>query len=204
MIHRRKTHPRTPTAASAVNSRSSYWRAARLCLLLAVAPLTAQMPATDPEPYRQAIHRIDFLVGEWRGEGWTMTGPNKREAFRSWEKVERRLGGAALLVEGRHFSMADSKDAVPAHHALATISWSERKQKYRFSSALFNRDGGEFQGFVDANGAFVWEISVPGRTMRYVIALDEKGRWSEDGSMSTDGGKNWFPFFHMTLEKIGE
>lgn len=177
-----------------------------VCLALlsgfASLPLTAQGPPSKPELYRAAIDRIDFLVGEWEGSGWIMVGPGQREAFDSWERVTEALGGSALLIEGRHYDQNAGEDAAPVHHALATVSWSEAEQKYRFVSSLYDRDGGSFEGLVDDQGRFVWQIEIPGRTMRYVIGLDDRGRWVEDGEISMDGGTNWFPFFHMTLERV--
>lgn len=195
-------------AFESFTSSWSFGRAPRTVPALAILlicqalPVHSQQPPPNPAPYIEAIDRIDFLVGEWRGEGWTITGPNQRETFSSWEKVEKKLDGAALLIEGLHYATRDTKQTTPVHHALATISWSERDQKYRFVSALSNRDGGTFSGFVNDDGAFVWEIALPERRMRYVISIDEQGRWSEDGSLTSDGGKNWFPFFHMRLSKI--
>lgn len=164
--------------------------------------LQAQMPTSKPETYRAAIDRVDFLVGEWKGEGWIMIGSGERETFDSWERVTEALGGSALLIEGKHFDQDAGESAAPVHHALATLSWSEATQKYRFVSSLYDRDGGSFDGWVDDEGRFVWQIEVPGRTMRYVIGLDEQGRWVEDGKISMDGGTNWFPFFHMTLAPV--
>ncbi len=177
--------------------------ASAVCLVQG-SPTLAQLPMGDPEPYRSAIDRIDFLVGEWEGSGWMAFGPDQREEFTSREIVEERLGGSVLLVEGIHRApAAEGSGERLVHHALATIGWSAAEQEYRFASTLYNRDGGTYRGWVDDDGAFVWQLEVAGRIMRYVIHIDAQGRWVEDGKISMDQGGNWFPFFHMTLERVG-
>lgn len=171
-------------------------------LALSSNHLAAQMPPSEPQVYRDALDRVDFLVGEWEGSGWIMMGPGQRETFRSWERVREMLDGSALLIEGKHFDSEAGDDAAPVHHALATLSWNQAEEKYRFVSSLYDRDGGTYEGWVDDEGRFVWQIEVPGRTMRYTIWLDEQGRWVEEGKISMDGGTNWFPFFGMTLDRV--
>ena len=78
-----------------------------------------------------------LLAGDWEGEGWVMAGPNARHEFRGTEKVESRLGGQVLLIEGRHFSKAAPDQKV--HDAIALISWDPTRKLYRFQGHVVGR-----------------------------------------------------------------
>jgi hypothetical protein len=160
----------------------------------------AQPPAPpDPTAQREAMARLGFLVGEWEGEGWISRGPDQRETFRSWERVQVKLGGTVLLVEGLHKAMEDGR---VVHDALAMISWHPEEGRYRVDSYLANGRGGVFPGELE-DGAFTWTPSVPGGPrIRYTFRLDEEGRWFETGEISTDG-QGWRQFFEMRLVKKG-
>ena len=56
-----------------------------------------------------------------------------------------------------------------------------------------------------ADGRLEWSMTIPQfGDVRYVIRLDDKGRWHETGEVSRDGGKQWRQFFEVTLEKSKE
>jgi len=74
--------------------------------LLAVAPHTARAqtataasPAAAVAAKREAMQRLAYMVGQWQGEGWIQMG-GPRITFRGGERVQSRLGGITLLVEG--------------------------------------------------------------------------------------------------------
>ncbi|HUS19820.1 MAG TPA: hypothetical protein VMZ25_09235, partial [Terriglobales bacterium] len=96
----------------------------RVLVLFAVLSLTttvfAQAPtAPDPVAQAQQVKKLDFIVGEWSGEGWMDLPGGVRETFTSWEKIQSKLDGVALLVEGLHKSKATGK---VVHQTLAVIS----------------------------------------------------------------------------------
>jgi hypothetical protein len=161
-----------------------------LSLLLLLAPVALAAP---PE-----MDAVSWLVGEWEGEGWTMTGPNERHEFRGTEKVESRLGGQVLVVEGRHF--AKQAPERPVHSALALISFDGIRKQYRFQAHATGRPALDATAKLE-QGVFIWTMETPGGVIRYRIRRTENGEWHESGERSA-GPDRWFPFFEMKMKRV--
>jgi hypothetical protein len=174
-------------------------RASMMCLLLLLQgpPSSSATLAAQKE----AMQKVAFLVGDWKGRGWMMMGPGRRAEFTSHETVESRLDGLVLIIEGVHESSDPARKGAIVHHALAELSWDAQQGAYQFRSHLATGEASDFPGKV-VEGAFVWIFQAgPAGTMRYTIKLDAQGRWNEIGERSTDG-QSWSQIFGMTLDKV--
>ena len=170
-----------------------------LSLLLAAAPAAAQAPDHSAAA-AEAMQRLAFLHGTWRGEGVTMMGPGQRESAAVLETARPRLDGAVLLVEGLGWKGTQgAADYQVVHQALGVVSYDERRGGW----AMRAYRGG---GWVDADvtvgdGEMVWAFDQPGAgRIRYTIRMDEQGRWHEVGDRSPDG-QRWHRFFEMRLTR---
>ena len=71
--------------------------------MLAPLPLVAQMPdAAGAAESCERAAALEWLVGEWAGDGWIMVQGAGRQTFTSSEVVESRLDGRLLLVACDH------------------------------------------------------------------------------------------------------
>lgn len=168
-------------------------------LLAFPALAAAQHAMPTPSPARlDAMRKIAFLEGAWKGEGWIQMGPQKT-TFRSSETVTRKFDGLVLLVEGRHTSGPAGSERV-VHDALGVFTSTDDGSGYSIHTWLANGRGGIHKGEWK-DGAFVWgmENAMQGK-VRYTIRLDAQGRWHETGESSRDGVA-WTQFFEMTLAK---
>jgi hypothetical protein len=165
----------------------------------------------DPTPQREAIRRLDFMVGEWTGESWFEMIPGQRQTLQSWELVRPMLGGTVLMVEGRH-SLAPGGAGAPAtkeaaepqvvHEAIAIVSFDPFARTFRFRSWLANGRDGAFEGKAGGR-SFTWSMRDPrGADIRHTLVVSEAGDWVEKGEMSEDGGETWRQFMEMQLRKI--
>lgn len=167
-------------------------------LLFSGALLAQAPPAPDPAAQAAEIKKLEFLVGEWSGEGWMDMPGGKRETFTSWEKVVKKVNGTALLVEGLHKSKATGE---VVHETLAMLTYDPGAKNYSFRTALANGRAGNFTGTVPSENVFVWGMNSPRSQIRYTIKLNDKGEWFEIGEFSPNG-ENWRKFFEMTLRKV--
>ena len=66
----------------------------RINLLLWVVALSVPLSAQNPTSAQlDAMKKLDFLVGQWKGEGWISFGPGQRRTFTQTETIEPKLGG---------------------------------------------------------------------------------------------------------------
>ena len=148
------------------------------------------------------MRKLDFLAGEWKGEGWFQMGPGKPETYLQFERVTPKAGGKALLIEGLgNRKMPDGSAGEVVHEALALLGYDEAAKKYRFSTVTAQR-GAALPWFeVTGTNAAQWGLDVPQGKMRYTISLSETGEWVEYGEFSRDGEK-WMKFMEMKLKKV--
>lgn len=144
------------------------------------------------------MSKLDWLVGEWKGEATARMGPGKPETIAQVEKVTPRAGGKVLLVEG----LGRNPAGEVVHDAIAFISWDEQKKTYRFVGHVAKQPSVDTTLDMTAPNTFVWSLDTPnGGKMRFTIRQTDKGEWNEIGEYSPDGGTKWFKSLDMTLTK---
>jgi len=155
----------------------------------------AQMPEMSEE-HRQALKELDFMAGKWAGSGWMFIQGGKRVTFEQTEDIQWKAGKAALAIEGKGHS-----EGKVIHDAFAVITYDPQRKAYDFNSVLASGMGGKFAARISAENTFEWTMEVPGRTITYIITLNDKGQWYEKGMVKMGEGQA-FQFFEMTLEKV--
>lgn len=169
-------------------------------LVLLVCFLNTNLFSQSNQTTRDQMEKLDFMIGEWEGEGWIQMGAGNRSHFKGLENVQKKVGGKALLVEGIHKALnPDQSVGRIVHEALGVISWDQKAQKYRFQSNLTTGQYTMAEGNI-IDGAFVWGFRQGDMDMRFTIKLNEQGEWSEKGETSQDG-KSWSQFFQMTMHR---
>ena len=171
-----------------------------LLLTAAAGSSPGQPPA--PAAQREAMKKLDFLAGQWKGEGWMEFAPGQRRTFKGTEVVQSKLDGLLLAVEGLHRGrVGDKGEEAVVHNAFALVSYDDKAKRYRFQ-AFTSRGNYEDAEAKVSEGQLVWGMKVPQfGDVRYTIKLDDKGRWFEIGEVSRDG-KTWQQFFEMTLQRV--
>ena len=166
-----------------------------LLFVVATFSLCAQSQS-DTAAQVAEMKKVGFLEGVWKGGGWLVMGPGKREEFVQTERVEYRLGGLVLEIEG----VGRKASGEVVHHALATIAFDADLKTCHFRAY-------DLQGhFIDAPcrllqvGVFQWSLELPRGQTRYTLQLNAAGQWYEVGEFSMDG-KEWRKTFEMTLDK---
>lgn len=162
-----------------------------LALVLAVLCFAQDAPVLS-----EKMKPLEFLVGEWKGEGWMMTRLGKTESL-SFEKVTPKAGGTVLMIEGLG---KDKTSGNETHNAFGILRFDQTTQKYKLTSYLSNGQSGEFEATV-GDRTISWEIESEQRHVRYTMKIDEEGRWHEIGEINL-GNDKWMQFLEMTLSRV--
>lgn len=166
---------------------------------LVLAMLALAVPAfgsaADSDPAIDAMKALPRLEGRWEGEGWMKMGPGEPARFVGEERVESRLDGRLLVVEGLHKTPDRSKIV---HHAFGVFSWDAQAKNYRFDTWVANRGDGAYTARMDGD-ALIWEMSAEGPPRRFTITV-ENDQWKEVGHVRIND--QWLQFFEMTLKRV--
>lgn len=171
-----------------------------LAAVLLAAPVAAQaqVPASPDgtEAQRAAIHRLDRLDGEWRGEA-VINGPAGTMTLTQTERVGSMLGGSIKVIEGRGYAA----DGSTQFNAMATVSWDARAGRYGFRSHAQGYSGDYL--FEATEDGFRWETPAgPNAKIEYVAVVRD-GTWHEVGTYVAEGQPPR-QMIEMRLTRVGD
>jgi hypothetical protein len=150
-----------------------------------LATCLAQPPrAPNVEAQRAAMKKLDFLVGTWCGEVRVHRGPGEPLELAQTEEVQYKLDGLVLLIEGTGRSTSDGK---PVFRALATVSYDDAAGQYRMRAYNDGRYMETELKLPERGKGFAWGLAFGPAQMSYVMALNDKGEWTETGDMTMPG-----------------
>jgi hypothetical protein len=167
-----------------------------LCSL--AGPSLAQSPTGAGS---EEMKKLDFLVGQWTGEGWIAVGLGQRRKFKQTEGVQLKVDGALLLIDGLGKGKVPGKqDEVTVHSAFAVVSYDTKAKAFRWRAYRAGGDWVDTDAKVgDRNLEWGFHDERAG-DIRFTIAVNQRGQWFEIGEYSRDA-KTWQKFFEMTLDK---
>lgn len=166
--------------------------------MLIGATAFAQNPFQPKPETLDALKKVSFLTGNWKGSGWIQMGPEKH-SFNQTETIISKVNGTVIQIDGLGKDVKNPDLTI--HQAFAMISYDINNKKYLMKA--FRGDGGQIDAdakLIDEN-TFQWGFSsVMTGDIKYTIAVGNN-KWTEIGEMSRDGGKTWLKYFEMVLEK---
>jgi hypothetical protein len=166
--------------------------------LTSASAALAQMPP-DPGPriaaQTEAMKKLAWMDGTWRGPAWTVTQTGKHEVTQA-ERIGPLLGGSIKVAEGRGYN----PDGSTGFNALGVISFEPSTGAYSMHSYAMGQ-AGDFKLTPTADG-YIWEIPAGPMTLRYTAVIKD-GAWREIGERVMDG-RPPVQFFEMNLKRLGD
>jgi hypothetical protein len=154
----------------------------------------AQQPPDTTAAQREAMHKLSFLAGNWSGPVSIHRGPGDPLHLTQTEKVEYKLDGLVLLIEGK----SAAPDGSAPFQAMATVAYDDAAHGYRIRAY----SGGHF---VDAEftvlaSGFSWAFDSGAAHVVNTMHLTAKGEWEETSEV-TFGSNPPFRSVEMLLTK---
>jgi hypothetical protein len=152
-------------------------------------------PAAMIKAEVDAMARLEFMDGAWRGPAVTQTRTGERRVTQT-ERIGPMLGGTIKVIEGRGFS--DGRNV--GFNAFGVVSYDVQKQAYEFRSYAQGY-AGTFPFEATPTG-YVWSTPAAGGIVRYTATITAT-TWHEVGDLIADG-KPPVRIFEMNLTRIGD
>jgi hypothetical protein len=151
--------------------------------LLSVASLvtTAQQPSDEAASQRDAIHKLHFLVGTWSGPVSITHGPGEVLHLTQTEKVEYKLDGLVLLIEGR----STASDGSAPFQALATVAYDDASHTYRIHA--YNAGHYVDTELTALTDGFSWAFDAGPAHILNTMHMTAKGEWQETSDVTFGG-----------------
>jgi len=141
--------------------------------------------------------------GKWKGEGAMQMGPGEPKKSSVDEKIEYKVDGTVMQMEGLGKTTNASGQDMVVHQALGVLSYDQASSQYKLKTYVKTGHSADAWFTVTGENTYQWGFDVPGRgKTRYTIKIDgAKKTWNEIGEYSADGTA-WNKFFEMNLTKV--
>jgi len=169
-------------------------------MLIAGMPVAAQALGLDSAALiagqREAMKRLAYMDGVWRGPAWTILPSGEKHNITQTERIGPFLDGSVKVTEGRGYD-ADGK---VTFNPFGKISLNQAAKVYTLHSHAMGYVG-DFELKLTSDG-YTWDIPAGPMTIHYTAVIKD-GTWHEVGDRIVTG-KAPVRFFEMTLKRIGD
>jgi hypothetical protein len=145
---------------------------------------------------RDAMLRLAYMDGVWRGPAWTILASGEKRTFTQTERIGPFLDGSVKVIEGRGYD----PDGKVTFNAFGTISFNPATKAYTLHSHAMGNVG-DFVLALTSDG-YTWDIPAGPTTIHYTAVIKD-GAWSEVGDRIVPG-KDPVRFFEMNLRRVGD
>lgn len=168
-------------------------------VLLAGIPLLAvgQTPDFGGSAQKQAIAKLNFMIGEWQGSGWALYNSQKF-LFEGTEVILPKCEGTILSLEGNHSTVRNGQK-VPIHNAFGMLRYDEKTSKYFMRAHLANGLENEYEFKVLPNG-YSWKQESPTWGNVEYTAEFKGDDWLEYGEIEKDGKR--VRVYEMRMKRV--
>jgi hypothetical protein len=175
----------------------------RFSLILLLLSLSRLSFAQGPPDYsalcKEEMKKLSYLAGIWKGEAKVRQGPGPELIIAQEEKIEYRLDGTLLAIEG---TGRDAHGNI-VFNAMGLLNYDAPNKKFKFRSYMKDGRSADAYFTVLEENKYEWGFDIPsGGKSKYTITLDPKEKtWHEKGEYTGDGN-NWFTFIDLMLKKV--
>jgi len=153
-------------------------------------------PATLIAAQRDAMVRLAYMDGVWRGPAWSILPSGEKHNITQTERIGPFLDGSVKVIEGRGYD----PDGRVTFNAFGTISYDQATKVYTLHSHAMGYVG-DFVLNLTPDG-YTWDIPAGPMIIHYT-AVVKYGTWHEVGDRIMPG-KSPVRIFEMDLKRVGD
>ncbi len=178
------------------------YQTAVVALLMTMGVSLVALGQGRPDPakliavQKEAMVRLSFMDGAWRGPAWTILPSGEKHAITQTERIGPFLDGSVKVMEGRGYNL----DGKLTFNAFGIISYNPATGAYTMRSYA-QGNVGDYVLTLTADG-FTWEIPAGPMTIHYTAVVKD-GVWREIGDRVLPG-KEPVRFFEMNLKRVSD
>ena len=150
--------------------------------MIVLVPLMVQLPRVpDLEAQREAIKKLDFIVGKWAGEARLLRGPIESVELLQTEEAQYKLDGLIMVIEG--IGRAKSTNQ-PLLQAFGIISYDDESGTYRLRAFNDGRFLETQMRLLEEGKGMTWGFDMGEVRTNSVLRINEHGEWTEFAEIS--------------------
>jgi hypothetical protein len=158
-----------------------------------------QLPrATDLPEQREAMKRLDFLVGKWSGEARLLRGPGGWVEMLQTEEAGYKLEGLILVIEGVGRTKSGGQAVL---QAFGIISYDDETGTYwmrAFNDGRFLETEVEL---LEEGKGLSWGFTLGEIKTKSVLRITERGEWTEQAEI-TMGSEPAKKLLELTVRRL--
>ena len=152
----------------------------------------------DVNAQREAMKKLNFLVGQWSGEGRMLRPGGEWMDITQTEHAEYKLDGLLLMIEGVGRAKGDGQ---PVLGAYGIVSYDDATGKYYMRA--FN-EGQWLQTETDLSSndkGLTWGFTIGDIRTKSTMRLTDSGEWTENHEISI-GTQPPRKFMELTVKPV--
>jgi hypothetical protein len=140
-------------------------------------------PARTPEvkAQREALQRLDFLIGSWQGTAQLLRGPGVVVDLDQTERAEYRLDGLVLLIEGVG---RDRVTGTPLLQAFGLVTYDDERSTYRMRAFNDGRFLETDVALIESGLGMSWGFALDDISTHSVLRISDDGAWTERAELT--------------------
>ena len=165
-------------------------------VLFTVFPAIARSQQPNIMAQREALTKLDFLIGKWSGDASMSRGPGQPLKLTQTEDVQLKMDGLLMVIEGT----GRNAGGEVVYQAFATISYDDATSTYHFRA--YNDGRYLDTALTVVPKGFAWGFSAGPANISNTMRLNDNGEWAETTQV-TVGASEPHTSVEMLLRRQG-
>ena len=142
----------------------------------------AQLPRVpDLAAQREAMRKLDFLIGKWAGDARLLRGPSEMVELQQTEEAQYKLDGLIVVIEGVGRARSGGQ---PVLQTFGIVSYDDESETYRLRAFNDGRFLETQVRLLEESKGMTWGFALGEIRTSSVLRINERGEWTELAEIS--------------------